>query len=279
MQAAPATITATRPAPASGLPPTSEASIPSSQGVGSAREHDSPTSADDARPGFARPDWSELRLRSMAGEPTVTPRWLVLITILLAITALGQAGYLWYLRQANVVPDTGQLRVDGPEGAQVRVDGRPIGPAPIEHALAAGDYQVEIISGQSVSRSQRVSVGVGRTVVLVPLDAGNATRAPTPTAQATTTPSIPGGAPAVRQPPTAPAAATGAAGVSATHGAVVIESTPSGLPVTMEGRERGVTPITIGQLKPGRHDVLVGGLARKVDIAANQVATLRVTRP
>ena len=66
---------------------------------------------------------------------------------------------------------------------------------------------------------------------------------------------------------------------SATLGGVSIESTPSGLPVTMEGRERGVTPITIGRLKPGRHDVLVGGLARKVDVTAGSVTTLRVISP
>ena len=63
---------------------------------------------------------------------------------------------------------------------------------------------------------------------------------------------------------------------SATTGGVVIESTPPGLPVTMGGRPRGVTPVTIGQMRPGRHDVLVGGPARQVDVIAGEVTTLRV---
>ena len=39
---------------------------------------------------------------------------------------------------------------------------------------------------------------------------------------------------------------------------MTIESTPPGLPVTMGGRPRGVTPLTLGKITPGRHDVLVG---------------------
>jgi hypothetical protein len=278
MQAAPSPAAATHAAPGpDGSPPADAPHAPSQGGAAPPGVQASASTTSDT-PGFARPDWSELRLRSMADEPATTPRWLVVLTIILAITTLGQAGYLWSLRQGNVVAGTGQLRVDGPEGAQVRVDGRAIGPAPIEHALPPGDYQVEIVSGQSEARSQRVSVGIGRTVVLLPLEATTARQT---TGPETTVPG-PGssrGASPARQSPAPPAAATGVAGVSATLGAVAIESTPPGLPVTMEGRERGVTPLTIGQLKPGRHDVLVGGLARKVDIAANQVATLRVTRP
>ena len=64
--------------------------------------------------------------------------------------------------------------------------------------------------------------------------------------------------------------------VSPTLGAVAIESTPAGLPVTMGGRPRGVTPITIGLIRPGRHDVMVGRALRQVDIVANEVVTLRV---
>ena len=66
---------------------------------------------------------------------------------------------------------------------------------------------------------------------------------------------------------------------SATTGAVRIESDPPGAVVTMEGRERGVTPITIGQLRPGRHDVIVvtpgqGRLDLKVDVSAGQTTRL-----
>jgi hypothetical protein len=66
--------------------------------------------------------------------------------------------------------------------------------------------------------------------------------------------------------------------VSETTGAVTIESTPPGLPVTMGGRSRGVTPLTLGRIPPGRHDVLVGTATRQVDVTAGEVVTLRVPR-
>ena len=46
----------------------------------------------------------------------------------------------------------------------------------------------------------------------------------------------------------------------------------------MGGRPRGVTPLTLGKIAPGRHDVLVGSSALKVDVTAGEVATLRVPR-
>lgn len=70
-----------------------------------------------------------------------------------------------------------------------------------------------------------------------------------------------------------------APGPSATTGAVRIESDPPGAIVTMEGRERGATPLTIDQLRPGRHDVIVvrpgqGRLELKVDVSAGQTTRL-----
>lgn len=252
---------------------------------------------------FERPDWGELRLRGGHEDVPAGRGWLWALVVLLAAAALGEGAYIWHLHTTTLRPSAGQLRVDGPEGAEVRVNGRTIGPAPIEHALEPGDYDVEIVEGSGAAHAERVSVGLGRTVLLLPVTPATTTAAtsggpdsappsvtaPTATPASTTVPSrtiTPGSAstaPAQTGPatPTAPritpAATAGA--VSATRGAVLIESTPSGLPVTMEGRERGVTPITIGQLRPGRHDVLVGGLARQVDVSPNVVTTLRVARP
>ena len=256
---------------------------------------------------FARPDWSELRLRGSADEVQRGSRWLPLLVVLLAVATLGQAAYIWYLRGAGSPDATGRLRVDGPDGAQIRVDGQAIGTAPLDHALPPGDYDIQVVQDGTAARTQRVNIALGHTVVLLPLAGGSVAPAPTAAgqpppvattgapplaAQSAARPSpapVTGGsaaggpgrtaAPSGAPPAGSPAAALGPAGVSATRGAVVIESTPPGLPVTMEGRERGVTPITIGQLKPGRHDVLVGGLARQVDVSANQVSTLRVSRP
>ncbi|MDQ3030229.1 MAG: hypothetical protein M3R09_09445, partial [Actinomycetota bacterium] len=81
---------------------------------------------------FGRPDWAELRLRGAVEERSGAPTWLWLLTAVLAVAAIGQALYLWQLGGAGAWRD-GSLRVDGPDGAIVRVDGREIGPAPLEY--------------------------------------------------------------------------------------------------------------------------------------------------
>jgi hypothetical protein len=239
------------------------------------------TTREPERPeSFARPDWSELRLRSAQDDPPRTPRRLLLLTLLLALATLAQAVYIWSSPRA-AGPGEARLRVDGPDGAMVRVNGQPIGPAPIDHVLAPGDYDIEVARDGGTARASRVSIGVGRTVmILSPAQATPTETAPLAAVPPAVTPAPAQPArPAVTAPASPNPAATAPAAVSATLGGVSIESTPSGLPVTMEGRTRGVTPITIGQLKPGRHDVLVGGLPRKVDVAAGSLTTLRVTRP
>ncbi len=231
-------------------------------------------------PDFARPDWGELRLRQDADEGR-RPRWLPLVAGLLALAVIGQAAYIWFSRTPTTGgQEMGHLRVSGPSGAEVRLDGAPIGRAPLDRPLSPGTYDVAI--GDQAA-SERVTIEASASVVLLPVAAVTEPSTAEPrAASATMPPAVPDVSAAPPSPaPTARPAATAApvAGVSATRGAVRIESIPPGLPVTMEGRERGVTPITIGQLRPGRHDVLVGGLARKVDVAANEVATLRVDTP
>lgn len=230
-------------------------------------------------PGFERPDWGELRLRGPIEESTAVSRWWRVLAVALALVAAAEGAYIWSLR-ASTASGVGQarLRVDGPTGAEVRVDGRRIGAAPIEHTLAPGDYDVEVGQGTAMQRSPRVTVDAGRTTVMWTVAPGTPAEVSAATPAGSSARETPPASPSpAAPPPGAPAAATPPA-VTATRGAVLIESTPVGLPVIMEGRPRGVTPITIGPLKPGRHDVLVGGLARQVDVAANATATLRVTR-
>lgn len=259
------------------------------------------TDAPAAPPEFSRPDWSELRLRGTPDEVAPRRSWLPVLTALFAVAAIGQAVYLAYLMAGAPAPPDGRLRVEGPVGAEVRLDGESVGTAPLDRTLAPGSYAVAV-GADSSTEPTRVTIEQGAVVVLWPLmrpappealppaTAAAATDVGTSPAPPPSAGTAPSAAPTVPAPPIAPtptpatspaagAAATGPAAVSPTRGAVVIESTPPGLPVTMEGRERGVTPITIGQLRPGRHDVLVGGLARQVDIAANQITTLRVARP
>ncbi len=193
----------------------------------------------------------------------------------LALATLGQAGYIWYLQTAGAVTAPGRIRVDGPEGAEVRIDGRSIGIAPVEHNLDAGDYDVELLDKGRVVRADRVSVGVGSH------------RGP---ARASARRSTGGQRRHDRRRRAAPQAASGCRARTSPDrqptrtwcrtppGAVTIESTPPGLPVTMGGRPRGVTPLTLGRIPPGRHDVLVGRAALQVDVTAGEVATLRVPR-
>lgn len=244
-----------------------------------------PAPAPTSGPGFERPDWGELRLRGPVDETTGVSRWWQAVAMALALVAVAEGGYIWRLR-ASTAAGAGQarLRVDGPAGAEVRIDGRTIGVAPIDHPLAPGAYDVQIVQGATMQRTPRVTVDAGRTTVMWTAATGTPADVPAAAAassarETASTSSVPAVAPpgsiaeGTRRAVNGPADA-----VSATLGAVLIESTPAGLPVTMEGRPRGVTPITIGRLKPGRHDVLVGGLARQVDVAANATATLRVTR-
>lgn len=228
---------------------------------------------------FARPDWGELRLRQDADEGRRS--WLPFVAGLLALVVIGQSAYIWLsLAPATAGTDVGHLRISGPSGAEVRLDGAPIGVAPLDRSLPPGTYDVMI--GDRTA-SERVTIEASARVVLLPVvEVAEPPTAEQRPASATMAPPVQDVPPATPS-PAAPAGPTATgppvAGVSATRGAVLIESTPPGLPVTMEGRERGVTPIRIGQLRPGRHDVLVGGLARKVDVTANEVATLRVDTP
>ena len=233
-------------------------------------QHTAPVNSPAAE--FTRPDWSELRLRTPPDEAPRASAWGWLLTVALALATVGQAGYIWYLQSAGPVAAPGRIRVDGPVGTDVRIDGRSIGIAPVEHNLDAGDYDVELLNDGRVVRADRVSVGVGRTVVLLAPSTAESAASNATTGDGTSSPAASGPASAPPGPAVNPDL------VSDTTGAVTIESVTPGLPVTMGGRPRGVTPLTLGKITPGRHDVLVGSSALKVDVKAGEVATLRVPR-
>lgn len=220
-------------------------------------------------PDFGRPDWAELRLRDSQTDRPTAPRWMWLLLGAMGLTIVMQAAWLWQLQDpAAVSSRDGYLRVDGPAGAVVRVDGTEVGTAPIDHSLSPGDYRVEIALRDRQAQADSVTITAGRTVLLLPL-------APPASgvsaAQAAPPAATPATRPASGSPVSAPAP-------TASTGTVVIESTPPGLAVTMEGRPRGVTPLTIGNLKPGRHDVLIGGMARRVSVSAGQISRLSISR-
>ena len=84
--------------------------------------------------------------------------------------------------------------------------------------------------------------------------------------------------------------ATAGAGVSAQGkktsatrktGRLSVTSTPEGATVTVDGRERGVTPLMLNDLSSGRHAVTLesagGTVQRSVDVKAGQTATLEAS--
>jgi len=83
-------------------------------------------------------------------------------------------------------------------------------------------------------------------------------------------------------PADAPAASPAAAPwpASTTTGGLVIDSQPSGAKVTLDGKDVGITPLTIEAVKPGRHQVTItsGGsmVQRSVRIEAGKEANINV---
>lgn len=61
-------------------------------------------------------------------------------------------------------------------------------------------------------------------------------------------------------------------------GALSVTSTPAGAQVTVDGKLRGVTPLTLKDLPAGKHDVLLkseaGSVRRTVTVAANQTESM-----
>lgn len=219
---------------------------------------------------FGRPDWSTLRLRDAAVEPPRTPAWVWLAIAALVLALGAETAYL--LRTApwagaGSVQGTAartRLRVDGAEGLRVRVNDAAPRPLPLDATVDGDDVRVAVETAPSLET-------VASPVQAAPVGAP---------AQEAALADGPAGALAAG--PTSPAPATGPLPelTSATMGAVRIDSTPAGALVFMEGRERGSTPLTVGPLRPGRHDVIVRGTGwqreLKVDVRASETATLDV---
>lgn len=72
--------------------------------------------------------------------------------------------------------------------------------------------------------------------------------------------------------PPAPAAPTNATADQPTVGALQVNSTPAGARILVDGKERGVTPLTVVDLRPGVHELTLasgaGTVHRKFTVAA-----------
>jgi hypothetical protein len=98
--------------------------------------------------------------------------------------------------------------------------------------------------------------------------------APTTAATATTTKGTPATTDAISKRPAAPDPGAGRKGA----GSLRVTSTPAGADVLVDGKSRGVTPLTIADVTLGRHEVLLrsdaGTARRTVTVAANETVTI-----
>src|SRR5262245_7128457 len=165
-----------------------------------------------------------------------------ILAVTLLITGMGAAVYWADRLKVPTAPPTGSLRIetDSP-GAEVRVDGSVRGKTPLSLTLTAGKHDVVVQFGSTVKQLP-VMVTTGEVAV----HHITATEMPAP-------------APAV----------VGSLSVST--------DTPGGQ-VSIDGEDRGALPLTVRNLAPGQHRVVVkSGAAtytRTVSIEAGSTASL-----
>ncbi len=171
---------------------------------------------------------------------------------LLAVALVAQIGWLSYhmlqpAAAANVTPAPATLVVDAlPAGATVVLDGRVLGTTPFRAEVPSGNHQLEVRS-DSLQRQLAITLQPA-TLSSYTVELASA------------------------EPKREDAAATAA---------IEVRSDPSGARVSVAGVSRGVTPLVVSDLKPGRHQVQVSGpfrsVTRTVTVAAGQQALLVVT--
>jgi hypothetical protein len=144
-----------------------------------------------------------------------------------------------------VAPPTASLSLrTTPAGAQVTINGQARGATPVALSLAPGSYQVRLTAPSGQERSFGVTLNAGETVVQ------QVEWAATP----------------------APAAVT--------TGALRVQTEPSGQAVFVDDARRGVSPLTVNDLSPGEHRLLVasdaGTVRRTVTITAGETMNVVV---
>jgi hypothetical protein len=143
------------------------------------------------------------------------------------------------VRPAPAPARSGRLLVrSNPAGAEVFVNGTRRGVTPLAlRDLALGGYDLRINRAGFTAAEQRVTLDAGRTSRTVDVTLRRSDAAAT----------------------TAPAPAPAATGT----GSLLVDSRPPGARVTIDGREAGVTPLTVGALPTGPHSI-------RIDLAGYQ---------
>jgi hypothetical protein len=165
---------------------------------------------------------------------------------ILAVTGLAGAG-IWAYQQSPAAPPPGTLTVQTtPPGLQVAIAGKAVGATPVTVSLPAGEYRVVLSAVDGRQREFGVTLATGASVV--------------------------------RDIEMAPVAAPAPA---STTGALRVETEPARQMVTVDGIERGFSPIIVAGLGPGEHLVVVrtqaGNLRRTITVRQGETISLVVS--
>jgi PEGA domain-containing protein len=184
---------------------------------------------------------SEPGARRDWSAPLAALKW-VGVMVLSATTA---AAAVWEYQRRTAARATGSFTIQTtPPGLAVRIDGRESGVTPLTMSLAPASYAVQVGTGVR-RRDLTVNVSAGSSV-LQQLELPAADPLPV-----------------------------------ATGGGLLIETEPSGQTITVDGIGRGQTPLTVSDLRPGNHDVVVRGaggtVRRTVNIKAGETVSLVVS--
>jgi hypothetical protein len=166
------------------------------------------------------------------------------MAVIIALAAVGAGGF-WAYKAFAVAPVTATLTLrTTPDGARVSVNGEARGMTPLTLSLAPATYRVTLTGPSGQERSLDVTLNGGETVVQ------QVEWAPAP----------------------APAAVT--------TGALRVQTEPAGQAVFIDDVRRGTSPLTIADLSPGEHRLVVssdaGTVRRPITITAGETLNVVV---
>ena len=170
----------------------------------------------------------------------------VAAVVALAVAALGAAA--WGYRQRSAIEAMGSLTIEtNPAGLAVAINGQSAGRTPLTVSLSPAVYAV------------KVGEGAQQRDLSVPVTSGGA----------------------VLQHLELPAAAPVVAAPVVASGALLVQTEPSGQTVSVDGVDRGTSPLTIAALAAGDHAVVVrgarGSIRRTIAVKAGETVSLLVT--
>ena len=181
-----------------------------------------------------------------ASRPPSTFVIVTAIGAIAAIIALGIGAFWAYRTFVVSAPSTASLSLQtSPAGAEVTINGKPSGTTPLSTTLPAGAYQVHLKAPSGQERTIDVDLQAGQSVIQQ-----------------------------IEW-------AVGPAAVSATAGALHVQTEPAGQVVVVDDVRRGTSPLTVSGLSPGRHRLVVSGAGtpyrRDVTITAGNTLSLTVS--